>query len=356
MRPLLFILLSACSGKISETASNTTDDADIQDGSNDGSDDGSSDGSSDGTGDGSDGPTPGDDDGDEDTPDDEDDTTPPDEDDEDDEDDDMTPGADLPDLSSPGPTEVNASSGSYTTSDGCDLSYERYTPYEPTTDGEVFVLHGFMRSLSEFSELAEHLASWGMTTTTVTMCHSSVVDIQPVQNAADVIELADHLGAPNVVWMGHSNGGVSAMIAGAMEPAYTEAVLGLDPVEAITGDGSDYAVGLDVPLAAMFGEPDSCNSDNSGFPVFDAATDARLLRLTEADHCNFEAPTNWLCTLTCARTKATYSDAMISDTIFSMSTAWALGHLEDGFDMRPWWTPAGAIQSNLRSAGAVSSL
>ena len=68
-----------------------------------------------------------------------------------------------------------------------------------------------MRSLSEFSEIAEHLASWGMTTTTVTMCHSSFIDIQPVQNAADVVELAAHLGAPSVVWMGHSNGGGSPL-------------------------------------------------------------------------------------------------------------------------------------------------
>ena len=353
MHTLLFVLLSACGGKITQDSS---DDAALADLPSDVPDVEPGDDDEDDTPPTDDEAPPEDDDdappADDDTPDGDDDGDTPDDEDEDD-----TLPIDVPDLAAAGPAEVYASSGTHTTSDGCALSYERFTPYDPTTDGEVFILHGFMRSLSEFSEIAEHLASWGMTTTTVTMCHSSFIDIQPVQNAADVVELAAHLGAPSVVWMGHSNGGVSAVMAGAMEPGISAAVLGWDPVEALTGGGGDYAAELDVPLAGLFGESDaSCNSSNSGLPVFNEAADTRLLRVTEADHCNFEAPTNWACTLTCSRDKVTYSDGMIADTVFAWSTAWALGHLEDGFDMSPWWTASGAAQAELRSTGAISSL
>jgi len=350
MRPFLFLILTACGGKISETRSDDNsaitelpDDLGDEETTDEDEDDDSS---------------PSDDEEDAEDPPPVDDTQPDDDDDTpDDGPDDDTPAVDVIDLSVAGPTGVSSSSGSHTTTDGCELTYERFTPSEPTTDGEVFVLHGFMRSMTEFSEIAEHIASWGVTTTTVTMCHSSFIDVQPVQNAADVVELADHLGAPKVVWIGHSNGGVSAMMAGAMEPGFTAAVLGLDPVEAITGGGEDYASEIEVPLAGLFGEPDSsCNSSNSGLPIFSAAADANLLRLTEADHCNFEAPTNWACTLTCARDKVVHSDEMITNSIFSMSTAWVLGHLEDDFDMAPWWTATGAAQAELRSTGALSSL
>ena len=359
MRTLLFVMLSACATKSTETTTDDSDIAELPSGAADGEDVDPGDDDDDTPPEDDDTPadqgTPEDDD----TPPEDDDDTPPEDDDDatPEDDDDDTPSSDILDLSVPGPTEVYVSSGSHTTTDGCTLRYERFTPYAPTADGEVFVLHGFMRSLTEFSEIAEHIASWGITTTTVTMCHSSFIDIQPEQNAADVVELADHLGAPSVVWMGHSNGGVSALMAGAMEPDFTEAVLGWDPVEALTGGGPGYAADLAVPLAGLFGESDaSCNSSNSGLPVYSEASDVRLLRVTEADHCNFEAPTNWACELTCARDKVSYSDEMITNTIFSMSTAWALGHLEDGFDMTPWWAPGGEVQVELRSAGALSSL
>ena len=166
MRTLLFVMLSACATKSTE---NTSDDSDITalPSDLDDSDDVDPD-------DGDDDTPPVDDDApsdegtpeDDDTPSDDDDDPPGDDDDAPEDDEDDTPSTDLPDLSAPGPTEVYASSGSHTTTDGCTLDYERFTPYEPTAEGEVFVLHGFMRSLSEFSEIAEHIASWGITTTT----------------------------------------------------------------------------------------------------------------------------------------------------------------------------------------------
>ena len=261
-----------------------------------------------------------------------------------------------PDLSLAGPSSVYATSGSLVVSDGCNVQYERYTPYEPTTAGEVFFLHGFMRSKDEFTGIAEHLSTWGIAATSVTMCHSSFIDVQPEQNAADVVELADALGAEDVVWVGHSNGGISALIAGNIAPDLTSAVLGLDPVESTAGGGEAWASTLSVPVASLFGESDSCNDSNSGLPIYEMTSAVDLLRVTEADHCSFEAPTGWLCTLTCGRTKSIFTDSYIASTITELTTAWAKLHLEPSFDATPWWSETGSVRQELEDVGAISSL
>ena len=188
------------------------------------------------------------------------------------------------------------------------------------------------------------------------MCHSSFIDVQPVQNAADVVELADALGAEDVVWVGHSNGGISALIAGNIAPDLTSAVLGLDPVESTAGGGEAWASTLSVPVASLFGESDSCNDSNSGLPIYEMTSAVDLLRVTEADHCSFEAPTGWLCTLTCGRTKSMFTDSYIASTITELTTAWAKLHLEPSFDATPWWSETGSVRQELEDVGAISSL
>ena len=127
-------------------------------------------------------------------------------------------------------------------------------------------------------------------------------------------------------------------------------------VEAIGGDGSDWTSEITVPVAALIGEEDTCNSNNSGLPVFFDAGAVRTIRVTEADHCNFESPTNWLCTLSCSRTKSTFTDDAISATITEMATSWALGYLLPEFDQEPWWGSTGSTWIELESAGAATSL
>ncbi len=352
-RPLFLLAAFACSTpKTSFDGSVDSPDAIDDIGDEDGSDDGNDDQQNEDD-QGSDGPDdeePQDEEPQDEEPQDE---EPEDEEPEDEEPEDEEP---LPDLSAFGGSEVEASSGSMTTSGGATIEFERFEPMTASTDGEVFILHGFMRSKDQFTEIAGHLASWGVATTAMTMMHSSLVDIDPEENAADVVELAEYFGAEEVVWIGHSNGGISALMASVLAPALTKAVLGLDPVEAIGGAGAEWAPEVTAPIAALVGEPDTCNSENSGLPTYLSASASRAIRVTEADHCNFESPTNWLCTLSCATTKTAFSDEAIGATITEMTTAWALGHLLADFDPRPWWTIGGTAWLELEGSGAAASL
>lgn len=54
-----------------------------------------------------------------------------------------------------------------------------------------------------------------------------------------------------------------------------------------------------VPVWGMFGESSGCNANNNGVNVFQDAVQGNAVIITEADHCDFEFPTNLLCSLLC---------------------------------------------------------
>jgi len=236
------------------------------------------------------------------------------------------------------------------------MDYQRHTPTERTHDGEAFIFHGFMRGKEQFFDLAEHLASWGITATAVDFCHSTFSDVDTEQNSRDGVEFARSLGASNVVWMGQSNGGLSALIAGGLATDISAGVLGLDPVESMAGGGETWAGLVTSPAAALFGIADSCNSDNSGLAIYRAVADTRSARVNESDHCSFEFPSNFLCTAVCDRPKSTFSDAEVRYTILELTTAWTLGRLEPGFDDGPWWDVTGERYEEFSAIGALSPL
>ena len=82
---------------------------------------------------------------------------------------------------------------------GCELRYQATTPDATSTDGTVLLLHGFLRNHDRFADWSSHLATWGIPSVAVTMCHSAVWDNDADANAADVLELVDHL--QNHIWM-----------------------------------------------------------------------------------------------------------------------------------------------------------
>lgn len=260
----------------------------------------------------------------------------------------------LPALQAAGPGDVNTSTGSFDTTDGCTLDYTRYQASDPI--GEAFIFHGFMRGQNQFSDLANHLASWGVSSTTVGLCHSTFTDVDTEQNSRDAIELARNMGIESVVWMGQSNGGMSALIAGGIAPDITVGILGLDPVESMAGGGESWADEVRSPAAALFGIADSCNEDNSGRSAFGQTPESIALRVTEADHCSFEFPTGPLCILACQRAKSTFSESDIDRTILELSTAWTLARVDATFDDTPWWNISGERYSALIEAGAITPL
>ncbi len=270
--------------------------------------------------------------------------------------DDEVEETELPAIHLPGPHTVVRDVDSFEAAEDCILNYTRHEPAGIEPLGESFIFHGLMRGEDQFSDLANHLASWGITSTTVSLCHSTFDDVDTVQNARDAIALARNLGSENIVWMGQSNGGVSALIAGGIAPDLTEGVLGLDPVESFAGGASDWADEVRSPAAALFGISDSCNSNNSGRAPFASVTGSISMRISEADHCSFEFPTGLLCQIACQRPKTNFTDAQIGRTILELSTAWSLKILDTDFDGSPWWETTGSRYETLLADGAISPL
>ena len=247
------------------------------------------------------------------------------------------------------------SSATYTSVDGCALEYDLYTPDEPATDTLVVIQHGFARSKTEFADMASHLASWGMPALIMDLCHSWAFDVDINQNAADVVDLVDNLWDGPVVYMGHSNGAISSLVAASIDDQ-TIAVLGLDPVERLGGDHTDIARELTVPVVGIFGEAGVCNSWNSGIDVYMAVPDSDLYRTTEADHCDFEAPTGTVCTLACGGSNDIFSDEEIRSNLLNLGTAYLSWHTSGDEDALEWVQPTGVGRTSLASEGVISPL
>jgi len=274
----------------------------------------------------------------------------------DDDDDDATGDDDdsspPPDLAASGPYPVSSSTGTYTPGGLCFMGHTVFTPSGAPAAPTVMLAHGFQRYAGVMEGLGEHFASWGLTTVTMDLCHSNILDSDPSADATLLMELGDELGVADVIYAGHSAGGLRSVVAAAQDPDAV-AVLGLDLV-----DRDDMALNaapmLSVPLRGLAGEPTGCNSDGNGVGVYGAAVDGAVLRVTEADHCDFEEPTDWLCTTLCNGTNAQFSDDEIQATIRALATAYLLW--QAGLDPagEGWWTPGDPVHDALLASGAIS--
>jgi pimeloyl-ACP methyl ester carboxylesterase len=182
---------------------------------------------------------------------------------------------------------------------GCALHYRYYRPATAQTDDLVVLGHGFLRSQERMADLAQALADEGIPSVTLDFCNARFWDGRHFRNGLDMIRVADALDAKQVVYAGFSAGGLAALIAGRNDPR-TLGVVALDLVDAgRLGEG--MAAGLDRPLIGLVGDPSPCNAENNGLAVFSATDRAAVERVTGAEHCDFESPTDWLCRLVCKR-------------------------------------------------------
>ncbi len=155
-----------------------------------------------------------------------------------------------------------------------------------------------------------------------------------------------------MIYAGHSAGGLSSVIAGNEDP-HAIGVIGLDVTD-VEPKGTTAAAGLTVPFYGLFGESSDCNSNNNGIAVGYMASDAEMLHVTEADHCDFENETDWLCTTFCTGTNNTFTDDAIHRTVSGLlaAAAHAIVGLDDA--QEHWWTSGGVYYDALLSTGAVS--
>lgn len=258
----------------------------------------------------------------------------------------------LPDLAAAGPLEVLVETATREVN-GCSMTFTRYLPGSAEDTALVVLAHGFMRNQVQMSEWARHLASWGLTVLTPQLCHASIFDTDHPQNGLDLVQLAaEEAVGRGVVYGGQSAGGLAALLAASADPDAL-GVIGLDLTDTANA-ARTAAPELAMPLYGLVGEPSSCNTSNNGLAAYDGALDAVVLRIAQADHCDFENPTNVLCTAICNNGAATTSPDVIRDAVAELTVAAALVLTDLDPRGEAWWTPGEAPHDALRAAGVLT--
>ena len=256
------------------------------------------------------------------------------------------PQGEARDYDNQGPQSFTETSDQYDAASDCSMTYVRFDPEQPQTEGAVVFLHGFARGRSQFLDWGRHLASWGYPAIVTDLCHATFQRVDPVAGGEAVADLVDQLPWSDVVIVGHSAGSMAALVAGAATDSVV-AVLGLDPVAPRDADLSEQARALNGKLGALYGDPGQCNSQNSGRAVYNLGA-ASSLTLPNATHCDFEAPSNGLCTFACGGS----GGEPVLRTVRQLSSAyiaWKLGTTEAG----AWWTPGQEPYQRLLQSGAI---
>ena len=256
-----------------------------------------------------------------------------------------------PDLRELGSYAVSSESGTAALSTGCSMGYDRWIPAQAPDAPTVILAHGFQGNRSSMVGWAEHWASWGVEVVTPDLCHATIFDADHPQNGVDLRALVDELSLSSVIYAGYSAGGLAAVLAAADDPSAV-AVLGLDMVDS-DGLGASAAFGVTAPAFDIAGEPSMCNETSNGTAVFLATADGHALRVTEADHCDFQSPADFLCGLTCSGSNGQFDDAAIQTAVRGLSTAvvtWQAGLEPTGAQ---WWTPGAPYYDELTAAGIV---
>ena len=130
-----------------------------------------------------------------------------------------------------GPYEVTDESRTVGVTNCTNMNYSVYSPSGIMNPPVVVLGHGFARGADTMTGWADHLSSWGVEVLLPTLCHYNVfAGVDHEMNGRNMKELAIAHGATEVVYAGHSAGGLAAIIAASQD---TEAigVLGLDATD-----------------------------------------------------------------------------------------------------------------------------
>ena len=258
------------------------------------------------------------------------------------------------DFREPGPFAVDVSAGSFACSSGCVLDYDRYLPQGASSPVLVVASHGLECGRQHLADSAHHWASWGLAVVAPDLCHSTMLDLNQFQNGLDVIELGASLSNDPVIYLGHSAGGLASLVAAAHDPDAL-ASFGLDPAE-WSGIGAAAVPNITSLAYAVIGVASTCNGWNNVLPLYHDLSGSRVLRVTEADHCDFSSPNSCVqCQVGCGvGTNLLFSDAEITATIRGLSTAFLV--TQAGIDAAgsDWWTPGHEAYDALLAAGAIA--
>ncbi len=234
----------------------------------------------------------------------------------------------------------------------CELPYAAVRPVGVDPFAVAVLAHGFLLDSSSMTGWAEHWASWGVAVAVPDLCHSSIFDSDAALNGSDMAELGEHLaGGLPIVYAGHSAGGLAALLAPANSP-HAVAVLGFDPVDDILGSGLAAAPDVDIPVAGIYAEDETCNAFGNGLDAFGAAPSHRLLRAVGTDHCDYTNPYESLCDIACAN--GTADPEVTVDVLEGLSLAWIAWHTGERPDLAVYWQPESAELGAWIDAGLVA--
>ena len=141
------------------------------------------------------------------------------------------------------------------------------------------------------------------------------------------------------------------MLAASLDPN-ASGVLGLDATDTqgIPGVpdaiGQNYAGNVTSSAFSIVGEPSSCNSDNNGLALFSMMNTHQSIKVVDADHCDFESPTDWICESQCENAQTTFTDEEIRPMITGIGTAAIMSLVNSGtwiYDL-DMWIDSGLIQ------------
>lgn len=177
------------------------------------------------------------------------------------------------------------------------------TPARSSRDA-VILAHGFTRSRATMAGHAAALARAGYWAVAPDL--PSLMDSR--DNAVALRELVRQLqqgaaGPPldRFVLVGFSAGGLSALLAA--DAPGVAAYVGLDPFDRPSGVGLEAARRLKIPTFLLRGPSAACNAYSIAEPWVRALP--RLVQdrqLAAASHCDFESPSDGLCTFVCGKT------------------------------------------------------
>lgn len=178
---------------------------------------------------------------------------------------------------------------------------------EGTPRGAVVLSHGFTRSRTTMGGHAAALAEAGVVAVTPDLPFT--FDFHG--NARGLADLVAWLRAGSeqapavdrVVLVGFSAGGLSSLLAAATPGVV--GYVGLDPFDRTLPDaggalGRNAAPGIPTEAVLLRAPPSRCNAD--AVAAAWATLLPKLLRdetVSDATHCDFESPTDWMCRVAC---------------------------------------------------------
>ncbi len=173
--------------------------------------------------------------------------------------------------------------------------------------GAAILVHGFTRSRTTLGGHAAALASVGIMAVTPDMPYTFDFqrNAQALAELVNLLRTGSELGpeTARVVLVGFSAGALSSLLA-AGTPGVVGYV-GLDPFDRSQPDGKPalglaFAPKLKTQALLLRAPPSRCNAQGVAAPWAQALPALRADQLIpDASHCDFEAPSDWICALAC---------------------------------------------------------